>query len=476
MSIKVSKKDIYWSFFTQFFSITSGIITLPMILRMLSVNEIGMNYLILSVGSLITLFDFGFSAQFGRNISYIFGGAQKLQKEGFDSDSYKNNKGLNYKLLAIMIKTTRYVFARLAFVILVFMLTLGTLYIYKVTDGFSGIKNSALIWVIYCFSVFLSVYYSYYTSLLIGKGMIKESQKAIVYSRILQVFLTFLFLFFGMGLLGVVISNFISPILGRYLSYKYFFTDEMISAISNQKIERVDVLDQFSIVWYNAKKLGIASMGSYATSKCGIFLAGMFLSLDKIASYGLMIQLFGVVISVSMVFTTVYQPRFSFLRLSNDKETLLKEFILSVWVFYIIFISGAIGILLFGTDILALIGSHTGLPTLEIMIVYSIVMLLELNHLIFAGFITTGNKIPFIPATLTSGFFIILGTMLVLKFTSLQLLGIIIVQGVVQLCYNNWKWPLVVFEDFNINLKKYIHIGFNEIYKKYLIIKYDRQK
>lgn len=35
-----------------------------------------MNYLMLTVGSLVSLFDFGFAPQFGRNITYVFAGAQ----------------------------------------------------------------------------------------------------------------------------------------------------------------------------------------------------------------------------------------------------------------------------------------------------------------------------------------------------------------------------------------------------------------
>lgn len=59
-TIKVSRQDIIWGYFAQFFSIASGIIILPMVLRMLSAEEVGMNYLMLSVGQLVTLVDFGF--------------------------------------------------------------------------------------------------------------------------------------------------------------------------------------------------------------------------------------------------------------------------------------------------------------------------------------------------------------------------------------------------------------------------------
>lgn len=135
MSFDLSKKDITWGYFAQFFSIASGIITLPLILRMLSVEEIGMNYLMLTIGSLVALFDFGFAPQFGRNITYVFSGAQEIKKEGLEITN--GDKNVNYRLLATMIHTARYVYRRLALIVLTVMLLLGSLYIYKVTNGFN---------------------------------------------------------------------------------------------------------------------------------------------------------------------------------------------------------------------------------------------------------------------------------------------------------------------------------------------------
>lgn len=44
--IKITKKDVMWGYIGQFFQIGSGIITLPLVLRLLTPDEVGMNYLI----------------------------------------------------------------------------------------------------------------------------------------------------------------------------------------------------------------------------------------------------------------------------------------------------------------------------------------------------------------------------------------------------------------------------------------------
>ena len=72
MQIAVSKSDVIWGYAAKFFSLATGVIVLPVVLRMLSTEEIAMNYLMLTVSSLVALFDFGFAPQFGRNITYVF--------------------------------------------------------------------------------------------------------------------------------------------------------------------------------------------------------------------------------------------------------------------------------------------------------------------------------------------------------------------------------------------------------------------
>ena len=85
--IKITKTDVLWNYIAQFFSLASGLITLPLILKMLTVEEIALNYIFLTVSSLVLLFDFGFSPQFSRNVSYVYGGAQTLKKEGIEDAS-----------------------------------------------------------------------------------------------------------------------------------------------------------------------------------------------------------------------------------------------------------------------------------------------------------------------------------------------------------------------------------------------------
>jgi len=457
--IKISKKDIYWSYFAQIFSVASGLITLPLVLKLLSAEEIGMNYLMLSLGALASLFDFGFTPQFSRNITYIFTGAQLLKKEGV---TVTETSAINYRLLATMVHTAEFVYRRLAFVVLVFMLTLGTYYIYYVTKGFTNIDNSLTIWVLFSTGTFFNVYYSYYTSLLIGKGLIMESKKAMVYARVVHILLTVVFLLSGLGMLGLVLANLIAPFVNRFISYRYFFTDELNEKINIYTISKKEKLELFEIVWYNAKKLGLVFVGAYAINKLSIFLAGLYLSLSDIGSYGLMIQLFYLLSVVSGMFFNVFEPRFSSLRTRGDEKLLIKEFAFSMSIYYLAFIIGAIVLLYIFPYFFSLINSNLTLPSFHIMFFFAVVIFLEGNHSHFASFIITNNNVPFVTSALIAGFFIGLGDYISLKYTSYGILGLVAVQGLVQVLYANWKWPLVVCNEFKIDFKSFFALGMSE--------------
>jgi O-antigen/teichoic acid export membrane protein len=464
MSITLSKTDVVWGYFAQFFSLATGLITLPLILNMLSTEEIAMNYLMITIGSLVSLFDFGFAPQFGRNITYIFSGAKELKKEGIEISSSSNE--VNYRLLATMIHTARYVYRRIGFIVLFVMLTFGTWYISKATDGFSNVNNALIIWLVYSFSTFFNIYYSYYSSLLLGKGLIMESKKASVYTSLLKIILTFSFLYGGLGLLGVALANLISPFANRYISYFYFFTQELKSKISSYKISNREKIELFKIIWFNSKKLGLVFLGSFAIGKLGMFLSGLYLSPSEVASYGLMLQLVGIISGIASTLFSVYQPKFAELRVKNKNELLISNFAFTQNVFYILFSLGAALLILFGPTLLTIIGSNAVLPPTFIIVLFSIIMLLEGNHSNFATFIVTGNSIPFVIPALIAGAAIGIGSYLSLQFTNLGIIGLVLVQGMTQIVYSNWKWPLVVCREFNISFPLFVKMGFRESYNK----------
>jgi len=273
MKIDITKKDVIWAYFAQFFQIATGILVLPLVLKLLSSNEIALNYLMLNIGMMVSLFDFGFSPQFTRTFSYIFGGAQQLKKEGIHA--IDNQGSINYKLLKATIATARLVYRYISLFVLIVMLSLGTLYIYKTTAKFTLVHDALFIWIIYSISVFFNMYYSYLNSLLVGKGDITNSRKCIVYSKIIYLLVTFVMLFLKFKLISIVIANLIAPFVQRFLAYKYFYNKDIKNEFKNTFISKNDIRNVFESIWHNTKKMGLVTLGSFAINRSSMFFAGL---------------------------------------------------------------------------------------------------------------------------------------------------------------------------------------------------------
>lgn len=462
-TIKVTRQDILWGYFAQFFSIASGIIILPMVLKMLSAEEVGMNYLMLSVGQLVALVDFGFSPQFGRNVTYVYSGAQQLLKNGIETLDHSKPIEINYFLLATLIQTARWIYRLMGGIVLFLMLTVGSTYIYQVTEGFNNISNSFLIWLIYSAGIFFQIYYSYYGALLTGSGKIKESRKAMVFSNLLKIILTYVLLYAGYGLLGVVIANLIYPFLTRYLSYNYYFTSGLKHILSAYKVSISEKIALFKTLWYNSKKLGITTFSGYLTYGASTLLAGIYLSLEEVASYGLMIQLIGLIGGISGIMFTIYQSRFASLRISDNKELFRKEVAYTMFIFYLLFIVGTV-LLVWGVPYaILLIGSKTMLPSTSILFVCAGFRLLDYNFWNLCQTVIAGNDFPFLKSCLLTGVGIALGCYISLAWFHLGLWGIVLSTGLFQSIYNNWYWPRIILKQMNTNSFRFIKEGYCEI-------------
>ena len=462
MGVEITKKDVTWSYVAKLFQIGSGLVTLPLILRLLTKEEVGMNYLMLTVSSIVGLMDFGFSPQFGRNFTYVNSGARRLCREGVEEE---RGGSIDWHLLSVLISTARFVYRRLSVLALIVMLTFGTGYIWYLTEGFTNVNNSLYIWILYSFSTYFNIYFSYYSSLLTGSGMIRESSQAAILSKSAYLVLCTLFLLLGWGLFAVVAANFIAPFVQRYVSYRAYFKPELKARLAEQTVTRKDIRETFSVIWFNAKKLGINFIGAYAVNKMGMFIIGFFLPLATIGSYGLLTQLTTIVSGIANTMFVTYLPKVSNCRVTGDRPMLKRTISFSMVVGQIIMLAGALGIIFVAPYLLELIKSQTMLPSRLICVLYLVIVALELNHSEFASVISTENKIPYVVPSLVSGGVIVLLTFIALKFTTFGLLGVVLVQGIVQAAYNNWRWPLWVFRELDMSISEFYGTGFDSIIK-----------
>ncbi|HEY8966376.1 MAG TPA: hypothetical protein VIM58_08030, partial [Candidatus Methylacidiphilales bacterium] len=121
------------------------VFVLPLMVRLLPPEELGLWYVFLSVGALAGLLDFGFNPTMGRAVAYVWGGAPELRALGLAEPAASPAAGVppgsepepepNRPLLARLVATMALYYRLLALAVLALMLTAGTWWIAGRTTG-----------------------------------------------------------------------------------------------------------------------------------------------------------------------------------------------------------------------------------------------------------------------------------------------------------------------------------------------------
>lgn len=462
MAVNISKRDLAWSYIGYGISIGINIIILPLLLKFLTSKELGLWYSFVSIGYIAILLDFGFAPTIARNITYCWGGAKSLQKIGVAEDS--NYGKPNFELLVKVINTCKVIYFIISIVALFFLLTGGTIYIKYISREIEGSLH-IYAWLIYCLAIFINLFYGFYTSLLRGVGAISQGNKAIIISRLFQILISLVGLTQGFGIIALALSYLLSGFILRWISKWYFYEYENIANELKKYSKRIkidDVAVTFRAIWHNAWRDGIVSLAKFLILQSNTILCSIYIGLEATASYALSLQLIAVIGSVASIVYATYQPLLAETFLLNDISRTKRIFSVSMVAFYLTYWIGVIGLVFVGLPLLNLIKSDTVIK-LTVLLFMAVYLFLESNHSLFASFISMGNKIPYVKAFIISGLATVLFSFILLKTTNLGIWALMISSCLVQLIYNNWKWPSVVLNDLRTNLWDMITLGFSEV-------------
>ncbi|MGL5964432.1 MAG: O-unit flippase-like protein, partial [Fusobacteriaceae bacterium] len=293
--------------------------------------------------------------------------------------------------------------------------------------------------------------------------LIKESHKTIVFSKIGYLILAYILIQLNYGLLGIAIANLISSFVNRISSYLYFYDKNIKKILKNIVTTRDEEKKILKIIFKNSSKLGVVSIGAFLINKSSVLIMSKYVNLKTIAEYGITLQIISLLVTVSSVLFNTYLPLINYLRIQKKEKEIKDIFSKALCINYVFYIVGSVFLIFFGNRILSLLKSNTLILDFKYLVLLLIMYFLEMNHSMAATIITTKNTVPFLKPALFSGVAIVILMLLSLEFTKLNLYGVILSQGLVQLVYNNWKWPVEVSKDLSSNYFKILKNGVIQI-------------
>jgi O-antigen/teichoic acid export membrane protein len=452
--MQIGRKDIVWNFMATFMRVASGLIVLPLVLKLLPTQEVAIWSIFITIGSLATLLDFGFSNSFSRNITYIFSGAKTLKAKGHEIVE-NNDKGIDYGLLKSVIVSMRRYYGILALAFLAILFISSPFYLTTVLKQYSGSKTEVWIsWFTYGALVAYQLYTYYYSSILTGRGLIKQVQQITIISHTCRIIVSVIFLLLGFGLISLVLGQLASDVVNRSLCYSAFYDKDIKKSFKD--VALIPVGQIMKIMTPNAIRIGITTLGTFFIGKAIILIAPLYLTLPEIASYGITKQMIDLIMSIGSIWFATFYPKITLHRVKNEKEDIKRMYIKGNLTLIGTFIICGIGLVAIGPQLLLIIHSKTHLLSTLMILVLLISGFLDSNQNMATSFLLTGNEVPFMKSTLISGILSVSILFYCFYFTSLGMWGLLISPLIAQSIYQNWKWPFEVIKQINLRPIDYI--------------------
>lgn len=439
-------------------------LVLPLILKILPSEQLGIWYIFQTLNGLVALMDFGFSGTIIRNIAYAWAGVKDLTHTGVARERIS---GPNMPLLWSVVITAKRIYLVISLIALFVSLVFGTWYLISINNGTLDQAHLLTAWGIFLSGLFLNLYYNYWNAILSGLGMIKQYQKANVTSGLIYLAIALPGVLLGGGIIALAAAFLLSGFTIRVLSRHYFSKHLRRKGHNVHDLKMITPIPGlFSILWHNAKKNGLTSLGAYFVMQFNIFFIPVFINLKAAATYGLAVQLVRLITQFGNVPSVSSYAEMNCLIAEGDTARLKSKVSLTYMLGLIIMISAAIFVLLFGDSALRLIKSKTFLPPLPIIATMFLIMMLEWSNGIFCLIITASNRVPFMNASLISGLLISSSGFLLMKHTDVGLWAVLLPQLVIQSSYNYWRWHRWVFTELNTGLFSIMGNGLREITQK----------
>lgn len=438
MRKSVERKDVIWSYIGQIVNYSVHILLTPIISVKLSSSELGLWYTFTSIFTLINFFDTGFSPLIMRNAAYCAGGAQILLKEGIQANKQSEEMVCNYGLLKTLYKTARKLYTIMALIFFFLLLVVGIPYIRYIAR--MDFKDTYVVaWVIYVCGIAVNVFMIFLPAYLKGLGSIASVQKVYAIGRGGQMALAIGGVFGGFGILALAGSFLIGNLIiciGTYVYYALNWKKKILEA--TEQMPQKEVL---ALLWFNAKKLGLVAIGRYCTTQGNILICSTFLSLDISARYGLTIQALQTAASVSMIYLQTVVPAISSAKIEQDTKKEKKYFSTAMVIYWSLYIVAALAVYFIANPVLELLHANTKLLEGGLMAFAVVIFFLQYNQISFSLYIGMGNRVPYMKGEFISGIASVIFSCLAVQYMSLGVGGILLAQFIVQLCYNDWRWP-----------------------------------
>ncbi|MCL0088934.1 hypothetical protein M1O54_00995 [Dehalococcoidia bacterium] len=455
MITRALNQPVLMTWMSHFVQFGSAIFVLPLILIRFSTEEIAVWFLFNMIIGIAVLAGSGFGATTVRAVSYFFSGADSLPTNIVEFKNQKAKTGKpNYQKLYLLLSTLGRVYVLLSLLAIALLATIGPLIVSNVV-ALAG--NRTDLWVAFGVLILSSAVRMQsvrWSSFIQGIDQVALIRRLESFISVIRICIYFILLTLGYKILALFIADLLLSIIT--LLYARHFVDSWFAKNAGKSSMRTTRFDKeiFGSMWPATWRFGLIMLGAYLINYAISLLVAQLDDAALIASFLFTVNILFMIRMISQAPLYANLPRLVQMMAKHDFNNLRRYAGTGIFAVMSLLVSSLLVVGLFGNTILEFFNIGTRLVGNEIFVLLSIWIILEVHHAAHAQIYMTSNHIPFLLPAVLSGIAIVGIGYIVMQ--SYGLLGLILVQLVVQACCNNWYPVMLSLRLLQWPFKQYI--------------------
>lgn len=450
---RLSNSAVVWSWIFNGFRLASGLIVLPLVLRLFTQADLGMYYVLLSLVALGPIVDFGFGPTIGRFVSYAMGGAEVLQAHGIPNPA--SNSSPNYPLLWQLLFTTRRLYAYLALAI-IFILGIWGTYMVELRIGeTSSTLITRLAWLATLVSTTYDIYSNWWSVYLRSLNEVCAAARIGVVGLAVKFIISVALLLSGAGLLSIPIASLAGSIIQRRLARA-----RTLALLKGEPPAKgANLKDNLRILWPNSWRTGVQFMSGYLTINANVAICVHTFGLDANARYGLSVQLISIALGLAAVWTGTKWPIIGQHQARREQIPVQRILWPRIWLLNLTFLFLAAGVVFCVPFLLRWLGSNKEMLSTGWLLALTLGSFLELQFTTWGTLISMENRLPYLWPAVATNILSLSLTLTMVHFTSLGLGSLVLGPLLAGSLFNYWFWPFYAARGMGTTLFRFLFFG-----------------
>ncbi len=342
-------KNQTWTFYAQIARLFSGFAFIGLLARTLPSEMLGTWYIFVSLFGVASLVEMGLGQVIGRHAAYM--------KADYDLGRITSADFLEF----VKVGERFYLFL---------ILVIGTIAV-PVGLWWFGYQHAecnitatmTMAWLVYVCGGMLTILGTYYAALVNGAGQMWRTQRAAIFAAGMSVTVLLSLLVLPAMLLipatAMLLSQFLVVVLVRKALFKLDISE---ASMSSRETALLDTAKALRSIAKDAAKMFLIMIYYQLLTNGFVLVLSKYLTHQEIGSYGLTMQLIGVVISLSMIWSQSNFFEMAATRQSGDTSALRQIFFAGLTRALVVAFLGMLGVFFVAQNALSMLGSKTNLP------------------------------------------------------------------------------------------------------------------